>query len=327
MNFFGRVALTVLLVWTCSPVMGDEGPISSSPIEDVYLFRGVGGYWPKAFGMAAQMSTRGYSPHLYCSLDVPRVTWTVVRADKHGVRGPIQLIGYSLGASAAVKLARNLNAYGIPVERLILIECFDFPQIPPNVRYCVNLYESRPLDRVSPFRGTPARAVDAAATTLVDIDVSRTPEWQDLRRNNHFTMADDPQVQEFVAQQFPDLTSQPSSEMPAGEPAGEYEPFVPTTTDGPTLNAPLPQIPSPAYGYPSSSYPATSAYPGISSSPAAPHGSTNFSYRATSAYPATSTPSAPLGYRTTSAYPAMRPEGPKITPSSPYGSYRVRTSP
>lgn len=207
MNFRCRVALTLVLAWICaSTATGLERPISDCPRHRIILFRGVVGYWPRASAMSDRLACRGYRPDLYRSCETPLLTSSLVRDAEQGASGPIHLIGYSFGASAAVRMARNLMEHGITVDRMVLIECYDYPEIPPNVRYCVNIYESRPLDRLTPFRGTPARAADPSSTRLVDIDVSYAQGWEELRENNHFTMADDPRVQEFAARQFPDLS-------------------------------------------------------------------------------------------------------------------------
>lgn len=200
-----RAILTVTLTLTCgSTVLGSDGPMPGCSRQPIHIFRGFVGYWPDAFCMAGRMANRGYFPRVYRSSDVPDVV-SRIAAGEPATQGPINLIGYSYGASACVTMAEDLMEYGISVDRMVLIECYDHPVIPANVKYCVNIYESRPLDHVQPFRGTPARAADPSATILIDIDIGLTPGWEDVRKNNHFNIADDPQLQDFVASQFPDI--------------------------------------------------------------------------------------------------------------------------
>ncbi len=249
MNQRWRVAVTLILAWTgVSTATGNDECVPACSRAEVYIFRGVVGYWPHVSELVDRMSSRGYCPHVHCSCEVPSLTSAVVT--QQGERGPIYLIGYSYGASAAVRMARDLLAQGIFVDRMFLIECYDHPEIPPNVRYCVNIYESRPLDRLTPFRGTPALAVDPSATKLIDIDIACDPQWQDTRKNNHFTMADDPEVQEFAAQQFPDLTQQVSSQIPAIESGPVFQQL----TVVPTVGAPELQTRGPAAGFQNSNY-------------------------------------------------------------------------
>lgn len=206
MNYRWRIALTLLLTWTCvGSAIGFEEPAPGCQRQHLYVFRGFVGYWPDAFGMAKRISMRGYQPHIRRSNDVPDVTSALLTDPSQGAGGPINLLGYSYGASAIVTMAGDLQERGVFVDRMVLIECYDHPVIPANVRYCLNIYESRPLDRVQPFRGTPARAADPSSTLLVDIDIACAPEFAELRKDNHFNIADDPRLQDFVAQQFPDL--------------------------------------------------------------------------------------------------------------------------
>ena len=324
-NHAWRALLTLFLAGIfASPARGaPEDPLE----KRVYLFRGIAGYWPNADGMAGWMVSRGYTPQIYCSRDVRRLTSVLIQEHDQGTSGPIEVIGYSYGASAAVRLARNLMAQGICVDRMVLIECYDYPEIPPNVRYCVNLYETRRMDSLTLFRGTPARA-DASSTTLIDIDISCAPGWEDLRANNHFTMADDPRVQEFVAQQFPG-TSEESSPLPAGE----LEPFAPAPAYGQPLGAPSVQpwspdpinsapYPGPLNSTPPYSAPLSSArYPGPINSARAY--SAAYSAQPNSAQPQPAPFNPASSSRATPSYGA--PPAYAAPRMSPYASYRTPT--
>jgi len=199
--------------------------------QRVYIFRGVGGYWPRARGMAKEMSCRGYCPDIYCSLDATRLTKALLKEKAEGKCGPINLIGYSFGASAAVRMAECLGEHGIPVDRLVIVECFDHPVIPENVIRCVNIYETRCMDKFTPFRGTPAAAA-SAQTYLTDIDIACDDAWGPFRLNNHFTMATDPRIQRFIAMQFPDVsTSLPTFPYMQEQPVFYQPPQPPTAAD------------------------------------------------------------------------------------------------
>lgn len=319
--------------WVSTAVCA-EGPIPNGPHPDVYVFRGVIGYWPDAFGMAARMSNRGYCPHLQRSCDVPRLT-SELKSAEPGARGPIYLIGYSYGASAAVSMARDLMEHGISVDRLVLIECYDYPEIPANVRYCVNIYESRRLDRFTVFRGTPARADDSSSTMLIDIDIASAPEWEGARQNNHFNMADDPRVQDFVAQQFPDVMQS----IPADTSAVRVETFALPHYRSQAVAAPTQQVFSPAYGYPNSTHNGTRPEPsGLPSS--SPYGSyrnlpQNNQFHMANDPQGQRLAAPPIsnltqqawgsGYGPSNPAPQMtRPEPSGVPRSSAYSSYRVQ---
>lgn len=253
-----------MLTWNwVSAAVGGEAPGPDGPPARVFVCRGVVGYWPDAAGMAARMSERGYFPRIHRSMDVPRLTAELISETQQGACGPIYLIGYSYGASATIRMARDLMQQGITVDRIALIECYDYPEIPANVRYCVNIYESRRLDRVTPFRGTPARAADPSSTELIDIDIAVTPEWEDVRQNNHFNMADDPRIQDFVAQQFPDMALRgPGDTSPVRVDAFPLLPQRPVN-----VPAPMPQALGSRYGFPNSTpYATRPDLPGVPSS-------------------------------------------------------------
>ncbi len=113
------------------------------------------------------------------------------------------IIGYSLGAEAAALLAQGLGEEGIRVDRLLLIEPFNAPEITSNVDYCFNIYEPRSTDRWTAFRGTSVGEV-SARTTLVQINID---EHCDLNKQvgdlNHFQIANSPLIQDLVVSQLP----------------------------------------------------------------------------------------------------------------------------
>lgn len=345
MTYRWRVTLILVLIGSCSAVVrGDVHCSARCFRQKVYVFRGFLGYWPEAFGMGSRMSNRGYSPQVYRSREVPRVMTELLENAGQGTQGPVYLIGYSYGASAAVTLARNLQQHGICVDRMVLIECYDHPEIPANVRYCVNIYETRRLDRVQPFRGTPARAADPASTQLIDIDVAYHPEWEDVRENNHFNMADDPRIQGFAAQQFPDLMP-PVKTTAQGSAISSFrvmrrEPFdIPGNLSATTAEPPrnhhlnlsdqrgsqgldnqsLPNVMQSASNNVALINESAAIYQPLSPGPAA--------VRPSQQVWAQSNPSPGANYRTTSAYRPALPEPRAVQRNVPYTSYRAATHP
>ena len=185
-------------------------PNSNSQNTTIDNYSGV---WPNMTAFNNKLRCRGYQPIPACSLFVPTISKSLIRQKQNtGACGPVNLVGYSLGATNSVKLARTLGESGIEVDHLILIEPFDHPVIPGNVRHCLNIYESRPTDRLNIFKGTAATA-ESPQTALHNLNISNSTEWAALRVNNHFTIATDPRVQRFLASQLPmlDQTSETCS--------------------------------------------------------------------------------------------------------------------
>ena len=78
----------------------------------------------------------------------------------------IILYGQSLGGNAVVKMARKLNAWGVPVLLTAQVDSFGVRDgvIPPNVRSAVNYYQREHLT----VRGqTEIRAADPARTHVI----------------------------------------------------------------------------------------------------------------------------------------------------------------
>ena len=81
----------------------------------------------------------------------------------------------------------------------ILIEATKPGTVPSNVRYCFNIYESRPrTDWLPVLRGVVVRC-DSESTYMINHDVRQ--QQTRLRRLNHLNFATDPQLQTLAAYQ------------------------------------------------------------------------------------------------------------------------------
>lgn len=101
-------------------------------------------------------------------------------------RGPIVLIGHSLGGDLLASLARQCGQQRLPVDLLVMLDSTNPVSPPPNVRRCVNLYQSN----LSPtwfrvFRGAPITA-ESRNTQLVNIDIRELPERYEAEQLDHF---------------------------------------------------------------------------------------------------------------------------------------------
>lgn len=94
---------------------------------------------------------------------------------------PIILIGHSLGANEQIKVARNLNAAGVPVALLITVDAVSQTIIPPNVKEAFNVYKP---GFVPMFSGLKLRAVNPHATQIENLNVNTLQAI----RVNHFTI-------------------------------------------------------------------------------------------------------------------------------------------
>ncbi|MDP3268768.1 MAG: hypothetical protein Q8M40_06925 [Legionella sp.] len=132
---------------------------------------------------------QAYSTMWYNAGDVTR--FIVTNYYKEKVHTPIILVGHSLGANEQIKVARNLNALGIPVALLVTVDAVSQTIIPPNVHYALNVYKP---GYVPMFSGLKLRAVNPDKTIINNINVNSLKEVQ----VNHFTIDKDKVVQAII---------------------------------------------------------------------------------------------------------------------------------
>lgn len=85
---------------------------------------------------------------------------------EEAAQGSVIIYGQSLGGRAALRLARKLNEWGVPVPLLITIDSFgrDSYEVPPNVRRAANYYQREHLY----IKGAEElRAADPARTQIL----------------------------------------------------------------------------------------------------------------------------------------------------------------
>jgi len=110
---------------------------------------------------------------------------------KHKMHRPIILMGHSLGANEQIKVARNLNAAGIPVELLVTVDAVSQSIVPPNVKEVLNLYKP---GFIPMFSGLKLKAVDPNVTVIENVNVTTLKDID----VNHFTIDKDKALQALI---------------------------------------------------------------------------------------------------------------------------------
>ena len=133
----------------------------SPPKPDVYLFNG---FLPLPGNgierLAARLAARGYAARVHSWADADAVAGEIEAAYRIGKqRGPILLIGHSLGGRAAVSIASRLQAARIPVSLIVTFDPYHPDPVPANVRHVINFYQSTngvgsPLSPAAGFHGS-----------------------------------------------------------------------------------------------------------------------------------------------------------------------------
>lgn len=107
------------------------------------------------------------------------------------LKGPIVLIGHSLGANEQIKVAQNLNKVHIPVDLLITVDAVCPVKIPPNVKRVLNLYKPA---LVPMFSGLKVKAVDPESTHINNFNVATIKNVY----VNHFTIDKNREIQKIM---------------------------------------------------------------------------------------------------------------------------------
>jgi hypothetical protein len=139
--------------------------------------------------VAVQYKIPAHSTMWYNAGDVSR---SIISSYYHRkAHRPIILIGHSLGANEQIKVARNLNAAGVPVALLVTVDAVSQTIVPPNVKKVLNVYKP---GFVPMFSGLKLKAVDPNATLIENVNVNSL-KGIDV---NHFTIDKDKFVQALI---------------------------------------------------------------------------------------------------------------------------------
>ncbi len=144
-----------------------------------------------------------------CNVSAPSDMWynagNVTRSivtyyQKHKAHRPIILVGHSLGANEQIKVARNLEKAGIPVDLLVTVDAVSQTIVPSNVKHAMNFYKP---GYVPMFSGLKLKAVDPEQTRIDNFNVATLKDIE----VNHFTIDKDPVVQAMIMEEVKKVLS------------------------------------------------------------------------------------------------------------------------
>lgn len=144
--------------------------------QAVYLIKGLAGFQTGVADLGEKLRQRGVIPRIESHGDTDTIADDIIRRHRAGLRAPIILFGYSLGADAAGTVARKLYQHKVPVALMIVFGPVADVQVPPNVARAINYYQS-----TSAWRG---RLIPAAGFrgSLTNLNLDNQPDI------NHFTI-------------------------------------------------------------------------------------------------------------------------------------------
>src|SRR4051794_3720171 len=131
---------------------------SGSRAGHAYLIRGFIGLFSYGIDrMTEKVAATGVEANVFQE-DQTQVLGDTILAKYKATSGnhePIILIGHSLGADDAIKIARRLDTEKIPVDLLITVDATRPDLVPGNVKVCYNYYQPSVFDWTSMVRGVP----------------------------------------------------------------------------------------------------------------------------------------------------------------------------
>jgi pimeloyl-ACP methyl ester carboxylesterase len=190
---------------------------SPPPRGEVVIFRGIVGYWPRVERLEKQLQDYGFSSRVVFNVERGSLAGEIRgRVARGETRGPVAIVGYSLGGINAILLARDLQADNIRVPMMVLVDPPVVSDIPSNVGRCLNLYKSHPVGNLVPewvpiMRGIPVRKW-SSPTEVVNRDLARKDPVFGLLYDNHLTVASTDEVQDQIARAI--ATGAPASDEP-----------------------------------------------------------------------------------------------------------------
>ncbi len=128
--------------------------------------------------LAVMIRDRGLDAIVANHADYESIDGTIVRNYSAGDRGPIILIGHSLGADAIVTMARSLNDSNIPVALLVLFDGTVPQTMPANVATAVNFTVKFDLTPGDGFHGTISNVDKRSDRNIDHMNIDKSPALQ-----------------------------------------------------------------------------------------------------------------------------------------------------
>jgi hypothetical protein len=181
-NSFAAVSVFCLLLLATGCMGLKDGklalvqPNSTLPrAGNAYLIRGwIGVFSTGMDTLSDQIAAAGVRSQVYQDTQHEQLADQIIAAYKNRPNHePIILIGHSYGADDVVRVSRRLDTAGIPVDLLLTIDATTPPDVPKNVKLCLNYFQTGPADFIPMFRGIPLHGDDGANVTIQNINIRK----------------------------------------------------------------------------------------------------------------------------------------------------------
>jgi hypothetical protein len=136
----------------------------------VYLLKGLADIFSGGMDfLQAKLQARGIVAEVHNHSQAEELAQSAIAKWRGGARGPIIIIGHSLGADAALAMAQRLGAAGVPVALLVTFSPVDSKPVAGNVARAVNYFQSN-----SAWHGQIARGAGFHGA-LENVDLAHMP--------------------------------------------------------------------------------------------------------------------------------------------------------
>lgn len=145
----------------------------------VYLMRGFLNIFSLGMDdLATQMQADGIAATVTNHADADAIVSQIATRYQVGDRGPIILIGHSLGADAVIAMAQALDQYNVPVALVILFDGTASHNVPANVATAVNFTKAFDLVPGAGFHGVLSN-IDLSDDGGIDhFNIDKSPDLQ-----------------------------------------------------------------------------------------------------------------------------------------------------
>jgi hypothetical protein len=145
----------------------------------IYFLRGLMNVF--SLGMddfVRKLQANGIAANVVNHADSDYVASRIVSNYNSGDRGPIVLVGHSLGADAVADIANTLARYNIPIALLVLFDGTEGHQIPGNVTTAIN-YTRHFMIAAAPGSRAAIQNIDLSGDPAIDhLNIDTTPSLQ-----------------------------------------------------------------------------------------------------------------------------------------------------
>jgi fermentation-respiration switch protein FrsA (DUF1100 family) len=173
----GIVRISLLFAIVCFGLTGLSGTAHAS--GHVYLLRGLAGIFSTGLDVLDEkLVQRGYAATVHGHESYDELAVEAARLQKSG-KGPIIIIGHSLGADAAIFMAEKMKALGAPVALVVTFGPTTSLAAPSNVSQVINYYTGNtPVSRGPGFRGAISNVNFNAAPDINHLNIEKNDRLQ-----------------------------------------------------------------------------------------------------------------------------------------------------